>query len=126
LRPVVVDLEGALISCDLLYEQCLRAFARHPLRAIKAFSRLRQGLTAVKEALASITLPGALAFRDDVVAWLRTAAAKGRPVHLVAAADQSVADAVAKELQVFDSAASYGQVAQGKGYKLYAPRNGQA
>ncbi len=107
LRPVVVDLEGALIACDTLYEQCLRAAARQPLRAIKALSQLGQGLTAVKEAMASVARPGAFAFREDVVAWLRAEAAYGRPIHLVTAADQTVADAVAHELQLFDSAASY-------------------
>jgi 4-hydroxybenzoate polyprenyltransferase/phosphoserine phosphatase len=104
-RPLVLDLDGTLLRTDTLVESVLRLAAGDPLGLAAATAALRQGRAAFKRRVANAhTLDATtLVYNDDVLALARTAREEGRPVYLVTAADQSVADGVAAHLGIFDA-----------------------
>lgn len=103
MRPLCVDLDGALVLTDTLHE-ALALAARKPVSLARAILRLRDGKGPFKAevyrqaALNASTLP----YNEDLVAYLRTQSDRGRKLFLVTAADRSVADAVAEHLRLFD------------------------
>jgi 4-hydroxybenzoate polyprenyltransferase/phosphoserine phosphatase len=103
-RPLVLDLDGTLLRTDTLVEQSLRLAATDPLALAAAAASRPHGRAAFKQRIAAAAEidPEALIFNDDVLALARAARAAGRPVYLVTAADQSVANAVAAHLGLFD------------------------
>lgn len=103
--PIVVDLDHTLLRTDTLDESFVRALFHHPASAAAALLALPRGRLAVKSALAE-GMPfdaTALPLREDLLDWLRACAEAGHALHLCTAAHQSVADAVAAELGLFDS-----------------------
>jgi len=103
-RPLVLDLDGTLLRTDTLAETLLRLAATDPLALMEAAVTMRHGRAAFKQHVAAAqTLDAAaLTYNDEVLALARDARAAGRPVYLVTAADQSIADAVAGHLGLFD------------------------
>jgi 4-hydroxybenzoate polyprenyltransferase len=104
--PLAVDLDGTLLAGDTLHEGLLALLLRRPLALLKAVPALGQGRAAFKRAVA-LAAPDAvkeIPVRPEVLAWLQQQRDAGRELHLVTAADQSVADALAERLEVFDSA----------------------
>jgi len=53
LYPLVVDLDGSIISTDMLHESALRAFRHHPLGLFRIPLWLFKGKAALKRILAS-------------------------------------------------------------------------
>lgn len=108
--PLVVDLDGTLILTDSLDEQAAHALFHNPLQFLSALPRLAQGRAALKAALAGEIdfSTAALPFREDLLAWLRAEAARGRDIHLCSAAHQSVVDAIAARVGIFASAVGSG------------------
>jgi len=106
LVPLAVDLDGTLLSGDVLHEQLLKLLLRRPLLLASVLLTLRQGRAAFKRRVISLMPPlaAALPFRKPFLDWLRAERTAGRPLHLVTASDQHVADAVAAHLGIFDSA----------------------
>lgn len=104
--PLVVDLDGTLLVTDTLDEQFAASLFRNPLHALACLTRLLEGRVAFKKALASeIDFSAAeIPLREDLVAWLREQAQRGRDIHLCSAADQSVVDALAARLGFFTTA----------------------
>ncbi|HMK80977.1 MAG TPA: UbiA family prenyltransferase [Xanthobacteraceae bacterium] len=104
--PLIVDLDGALTVADTLYESFAKLLFERPLAALSVTLRLPHGRAAFKRALAArCRLDAAsLPLRADLVTILRAEKARGRPLHLVSAADQAIVDAVAAELPLFQSA----------------------
>ena len=104
--PLIVDLDGTLTVTDTLYESFARLLFQDPLAALAAVSQLSRGPAAVKSAVAARGLPDptSLPLRADLIAILHAEKARGRALHLVSAADQSVVDAVATELSLFQTA----------------------
>ena len=102
--PLVLDLDGTLLRTDSLIEAVLRLAAARPLALLRALSTLAHGRAAFKQAIAAAgTLdPATLVYNEDVLALARQARAQGRPVHLVTAADQAVAQGIAAHLDIFD------------------------
>lgn len=103
--PLVVDLDGTLLLTDSLVETFSRVLFRDPLTAVASLACIRDR-AAFKRRLAA---HGALDFdglpcREALIELIRTERARGRPVHLVTAADQSIADGIAAALGLFDSA----------------------
>ena len=104
--PLVVDLDGTLTVTDTLYESFARLLFHDPPAALASLARIGHGPAAAKRYLAErcrldvATLP----YRTELIELMKTERARGRPIHLVTAADQSVADLVAGELGLFDSA----------------------
>ena len=106
LPPLAVDLDRTLLRTDSLVEQFLSVFCRTPWRATKTLVKLREGRAHFKRAViaAGAVDPDALLFNEELLSYLQTERAKGRALHLVTAADQSVADIVAEKTGIFDSA----------------------
>ena len=105
--PLVVDLDGTLTRTDTLYESVAKLAAREPLAAASSLLVLaRRGLAAFKRHVAQRCMPNpsSLPFRRELVDLVTQEKARGRGIHLVTASDQAVADAVAAQLGVFDSA----------------------
>lgn len=103
--PIVVDLDHTLIRTDTLDESFVRALFHQPRTAAAALLALPRGRFALKSALAEgVPLePAELPLREDLLDWLRICAMEGHALHLCTAAHQSVADAVAAELGLFQS-----------------------
>jgi 4-hydroxybenzoate polyprenyltransferase len=101
--PLVLDLDGTTVQTDTLVEATLRALAEQPRALIGIVSRALGPRAAFKRAIAAAYPidPATLIYNDDVLNLARAAKAEGRPVFLVTAADQSVADCVAKHLGIF-------------------------
>ncbi|MEM9147455.1 MAG: UbiA family prenyltransferase [Pseudomonadota bacterium] len=103
---LVVDLDGSLIRSDMLAECFFAALGRNPVGAIGALSRLGEGRAALKSRLAAIARPEVerLPYNEAVLGRLEEARASGRRTALVSAADQSLVEAVASHLGLFDEA----------------------
>jgi 4-hydroxybenzoate polyprenyltransferase len=104
--PLVVDLDQTLVVTDTLYESFAWLLFRQPLAAFAALFAILSGRAAFKARIASLGAPSArgLPYRAPLCDLIRAERDRGRAVHLVTAADQSIADAVADHLGLFDSA----------------------
>jgi len=103
---LVVDLDGTLTATDTLVECFLCLARRQPMAAMGSLRWLLQGRAAFKRRvfeaghLDSEYLP----LREDFVAWLRLQKSTGRRIVVATPADQAIADAVAGEVGIFDTA----------------------
>jgi 4-hydroxybenzoate polyprenyltransferase len=104
--PLAVDLDRTLIRTDSLVEQFLTVFCRLPWRAAKTLLKLREGKAKFKEAVIELSTfdPDVLLFNEDLLEYLHAERERGRPLHLVTAADQRLADIVAERVGIFESA----------------------
>jgi phosphoserine phosphatase len=105
--PLAVDMDGCLLTTDMLMEALAAALVRRPLLALAAPAWLaRGGRPLLKQKLAHADLVDIahLPLREDFVAFLVAQRAAGRALHLVSASDQTAVEAVAKRLGLFDSA----------------------
>jgi 4-hydroxybenzoate polyprenyltransferase len=104
--PIVVDLDGTLLLGDTLDESVAGLLFSRPLQLIATGTALLKGRSAFKHALAgSFDLNvEALPAREPLVAWLKERHLEGVPIHLVTAADQSIADKAAARFGFFQSA----------------------
>jgi 4-hydroxybenzoate polyprenyltransferase/phosphoserine phosphatase len=104
--PLVVDLDGTLTLSDTLYESFAKLLLGNPVRALLSLPHLGRGRAAIKRHIADRCrpVPGSLPYREPLLDLIRAEKARGRPVLLVTAADQQVADQVARELGLFDGA----------------------
>ncbi len=105
--PLVVDLDGTLTVTDTLYESFAKLLFRDPLAALASLLQIARGPAAVKRirrASAAGWTPRPCRTGPSWSISSRAEKARGRPIHLVTAADQSIADLVAGELGLFDSA----------------------
>ncbi len=104
--PLVVDLDGSLLLTDTLFES-VSAWARtRPMWTLLQLVQLPFAIAKVKARLqrgADIDV-GSMPVNQDVLAYCREAKAAGRPVWLVTAADQVVADQAAARFGIFDRA----------------------
>jgi 4-hydroxybenzoate polyprenyltransferase len=101
--PLCVDLDGTLTPIDTLHESILSLRARAPTALLRLPVWLSRGKANFKRQVAShasidITR---LPFRPELLEWLGAERAAGRRLVLVTAADQSIADGVAKHLGFF-------------------------
>jgi len=106
-HPLIVDLDRTLLATDTLAESWLLLLSRSPLLALLAMLKLFKGRIAFKRYLAWHTkldinlLPRNEAFYD----WMMDQKSRlQRPLHLVTAADQSIADQVQAAFPEFDTA----------------------
>ncbi|MGB0766515.1 MAG: UbiA family prenyltransferase [Phycisphaeraceae bacterium] len=109
-RPLVVDLDGTLVSTDTLHELLLEVAGHHPLTLPRVLLGLLGGKAAFKQAVArSAELdPEALPYRDEVLALIREAKAEGRPVVLASASHRATVESVAAHIDLFDAALASG------------------
>ena len=102
--PLAVDLDGTLIVSDTLHESCFSCLKEKPRHLWQLAKVLSSGKAAFKEAVTGhVQLdPALLPYNQPLLDWLRAEKAKGRRIGLFTAADQSIADAIAAHLGIFD------------------------
>ncbi|WP_448207460.1 UbiA family prenyltransferase [Azospirillum sp. sgz302134] len=102
--PLVVDLDGTLVTGDLLLD-CARTLARtSPARLLMLPVWLAHGKAWVKRRLAEEAMPPAqtLPYRQNLLKHLEAEKRRGVPLVLATAADARVAEAVARHTGLFD------------------------
>ena len=101
--PLVVDLDGTLVSTDTLIV-CVLALARRPFSLLRALFALRHGRARLKKALAAAADldAGLLPYHRELLAYLREQRGRGRLLVLATGADRKTAEAVARHLDLFD------------------------
>jgi 4-hydroxybenzoate polyprenyltransferase len=104
--PLVVDLDDTLLRTDTLYEVFAAVLFKKPLSAARALVELRKGRSAFKSAICveGILEVQSLPVNQDVVEYLQEQKSRGREIHLVSAAAQTIVDAVAERFELFESA----------------------
>lgn len=105
--PLCVDLDGTLIKTDTLFESILLLIKTNPIYILLMPFWLLKGRAYLKQKI--VTTKGIpalniklLPYNQQVIEWIRKEKTKGRKIVLVTAADQSIANAVAKHLDLFD------------------------
>lgn len=103
-KVLVVDLDGTLIHTDMLHESAVRLLRDRPLAVLGIPALLARGKAALKRHLAAYTRfnPATLPYNETLLAWLRDQRAEGRRLVLCTASDQSIAEAIARHLGIFD------------------------
>jgi 4-hydroxybenzoate polyprenyltransferase/phosphoserine phosphatase len=104
--PLIVDLDQTLVVTDTLHEGLAWLLFRKPLSLPRVLASLPKGRAAFKAKVAENCALDAqsLPYRAPLCDLIRAERERGRPVHLVTAAHQSVADSVSGHLGLFDSA----------------------
>ncbi len=103
-ETLVVDLDGTLLRSDILYETFWSSIAhdwRSPFLASMALFKGRAALKrylALSARLEITTLP----YDADVIAYIKAWKADGGRTALVTASDQTIAQAIAEHLELFD------------------------
>ncbi len=102
--PLVVDLDGTLISTDLLVESAFARLGADPFAAVEIARAVGRGKTALKASLADqARLDVAhLPYNSAVLALIRSARAEGRPVYLASASNERYVREIAEHLDLFD------------------------
>jgi 4-hydroxybenzoate polyprenyltransferase len=102
--PLCVDLDGTLIYTDLLWESLAQLMGRKPWLLPLVPFWLLSGRAALKQRLAqAVDLdPAALPYNGPLLEWLRAEKRDGRSLILATAADQRLAQSVARHLGIFD------------------------
>lgn len=103
-QPLVVDLDGTLIHTDMLHESALKVLRERPLATLWIPVWLSRGKAVVKQHLAARSEfnPATLPYNGALLDWLKIQKASGRKLVLCTASDQSIADAIADYLDLFD------------------------
>jgi 4-hydroxybenzoate polyprenyltransferase/phosphoserine phosphatase len=115
--PLVVDLDGALLLTDTLHESIAKLVLSEPLAVLTCLPSLMSGRAAFKRKIVEHVIPDSkgLPYREPLLDLLKAEKTRGREIHLVTAADQTIAGAVAKTLNVFDTATGSDGVVNHKG-----------
>jgi 4-hydroxybenzoate polyprenyltransferase/phosphoserine phosphatase len=102
--PLYVDLDGTLVATDTLWESVLLLIKKNPLMFSYLLILLGRGKANFKRELAKqVTLNFEdLPYRQEVLSFLRAEKATGKKIILASAADQNVAEGVARHLGLFD------------------------
>ncbi len=105
--PLVVDLDNTLVCADLLHEGFALLLFSNPRAALASLSVLSKGRAALKAEIAKHGLLDAASvpYREPLIELLSRERARGRTVHLVTAADEATAQAIASHVGLFDSVA---------------------
>lgn len=100
-----VDLDGTLISTDLLWEGVVEFVRQCPLEVWRLAAWLLKGRAHFKDQLAKrVTVEAALLpYRPEVLEYVRQQAGRGRKVVLASGSPRAWAEAVAKHVGAFDA-----------------------
>ncbi|MES2765450.1 MAG: UbiA family prenyltransferase [Bacteroidota bacterium] len=107
-KPLFVDLDGTLITSDILWESFLAFLKNHPAEAFKIPLWLAKGKAVLKKELADrVTLDvTTLPYNSEVVEFLKSEKARGREIILATASDESFAQKIADHTQLFSKVLS--------------------
>ena len=111
--PLVIDLDGTLLRTDALLESALKLAKERPLSMFQMPFWLWQGHAEFKQKLATLAPLAAdtMPINEEVRAFAVSEHARGRKIYLATAADQSVADAIARSIPIFEGVvASQGSI----------------
>lgn len=103
--PVLcVDLDGTLVKSDTLVDSTLALARQHPALLLRLPGWLMEGKASLKKHItASVSLDVAhLPYNRELLQYLEQEHAKGRPIYLATAADETLARRVADHLGLFD------------------------
>lgn len=102
--PLVVDLDGTLLSSDLLLETGMDYLRHQPLGFYKPLFWLLQGKINLKENLACMTDidVSILPYNAQVIEFIQSARTAGRPVVLATASHLILAEKIFAHLKLFD------------------------
>ena len=115
--PLAVDLDGTLLLTDTLFEAIAEQLRRRPMWTLWQMIQLPFAVAKVKariQAAARVDI-ATLPVNDSVGLYCIRARAAGRPLWLVTAADQAMADAAMKHFRFFDRAVGSDGVTNNKG-----------
>lgn len=104
--PLVVDLDGTLLSSDLLDESISRLITDSPFRLPLLPWWLMKGRLTLKSRVAertSLDLP-VLPYNTKLIEWISAQVEAGRPAVLASASDDRLVQAIADYLGIFDLA----------------------
>ncbi len=103
MRPLFVDLDGTLVSTDILWESCLLFIKRYSFLFWKLIVWSFYGKAYFKEQVAKKVIPNVetLPYRDEVMAYVSNAKNLGRDIYLITASNQIVANSISKHLEIF-------------------------
>jgi 4-hydroxybenzoate polyprenyltransferase len=111
--PLVIDLDGTLVSTDLLAESLLAFVKDNPLRLFLVLGWLLRGRAHLKRRLAEAAAPDVdlIPVREEIVDFARGEAASGRLIYIATAAEGQLASRLAARFDfVSEVFASDGQV----------------
>lgn len=102
--PLVVDLDGTLTPTDTLVESVIRVIRQSPVNLLRIPFWLIHGRAGFKEKIAAqsgidVEL---LPYHEPLLDYLRKEKARGRRIILATAAHQSIAQAIAGHIGLFD------------------------
>lgn len=101
--PLVVDVDGTLITSDILAESYRMFLLHKPTQALVALTTLSDRAAFKKKIADSVDLDmQKLPFNPQVMALVAKAKADGRKVYLASASDRKYVEALAEALQLFD------------------------
>ncbi len=102
--PLAVDLDGTLVLSDTLHEGFIGFVKARPHATLTLYPTFRQGKAAFKRHVAANVDfdPALLPYNAALLEFLQAEKQAGRCIGLFTAADQSIADAVAAHLGLFD------------------------
>jgi 4-hydroxybenzoate polyprenyltransferase/phosphoserine phosphatase len=109
---ICVDLDGTLAVGDLLWESFIALLKKRPVAALTSVFGLLKGRAEFKQRIAALAPvdPAAVAYRPEVLDYLREQRSAGAFVVLATASDKAHAQAIADHLGLFDEVvASDGQ-----------------
>ncbi len=107
--PLIIDLDDTLVRTDTLLEQLAHVAFKRPGALFGIARALLKGRAGFKRAVAAAAQDSnfdarALPYDHAIIAYATERRAAGGEVHLVTAADQSIADGVAAHIEVFHTA----------------------
>lgn len=102
--PLVVDLDGTLLSSDLLLETWLLYLRSNPEYFFRPFLWLTRGKACLKDGLARAVAVdvGTLPYAPEVLELITAERARGRQLILATASHHTLAERIAEHLGVFD------------------------
>ena len=111
--PLCVDLDGTLVKTDLLWEGAFLLIRKNPGALLRFPLWLAKGIASFKYEIARRAVPNCelLPYREEVLALIDQARTAKRPVVLVSAAHELMANRVAEHLRCFNEViATHGSV----------------
>ena len=104
LTPLIVDLDGTLISTDSIIESAILLIKKNPAYLFVMFFWLKKGKAHLKREISIRTSLDVetLPYNTHFIEWLKSEKKKGRQVYLATAAHQKIAEEIAKYLNIFD------------------------